>query len=293
MSKILVTGASGFVGRNICKRLIQGGYDVYGLSRSQPAVEGLNYIKGDVRYVSDFPDDAQYDIVHTAALASDNASGDYESVNILGTKNALSVYPDMKFIHISSSSIYNLSDPSDNLAEDSFSPDNYRFFNAYSYTKAQAEKEVVLSSHYRNVPAISLRPHGVYGKDDTTLLPRLLSRVKNKRLILPAGGSVYHSLTHIDNLTEAIMLGLKYEASQVESFNITDQSPVKVIEAIISAAGYTPKVTNVPLPVALVAAKISSRISEYEVRQIGMNRTYDISKAMKTLKYSPSNFVRF
>lgn len=291
--KVLVTGASGFVGRNVCKRLMEEGYDTYGMSRTKPDVKGLKYIQGDIRNASDFPKDDKYDVVHIAALASDDPTGDYEGVNVIGTKNALAAYTDSKFVHISSSSIYNLAKPSEYILENDFSYGSYKFFNHYSRTKAQAEEEVKTSEEYRNVPAISLRPHGVYGKDDTTLLPRLLRRIRNGKLALPEGGEVYHSLTHIDNLTEAVSLGLEYDAKYYESFNVTDRTPVKVSDAIISAAGYSPKIINIPLVLALAAAKLSSQISEYEIRQIGMARTYNINKTMKALGYSPSAFIKF
>ncbi len=293
MRKVLVTGSSGFVGRNVCKALIEKGYDVYGLSRTSPNLPGMTHIGGDIRNEGSFPSDHSYDVVHTAALASDGKEGDYHGVNVQGTANALKAYPDSKFVHISSSSIYNMSKHSDFIKEDEFSSTKYRFYNHYSKTKASAEETVLTSHSFRANPAVSLRPHAIYGEDDTTLLPKLMSRIRKNTLVLPDGGDALHSLTHIKNLVSAVCLALDSSFEEIESFNIADAHPTSIAAAVKSAAPELTRISSIPTTLALAYAKTLRSVSEYEIRQVGMYRTYSIEKAKSLLGYKPSGFVRF
>ena len=66
-----------------------------------------------------------------------------------------------------------------------------------------AEREV--GRHRRG--AVILRPHAVYGPGDTTLLPRLLHARRLGRLIAVGDGRNRISLTHVDNLVQAVIRG--------------------------------------------------------------------------------------
>lgn len=291
MTTIVVTGASGFAGRNISKYLIQQGHEVVGLSRSNPHIMGLNFRQTDLTDISNLPTEFRTaTVVHCAALTADGKSNDFINTNYFGTINALQINPEGKFIHLSSSSIYDLSTSSELVEEDEFRLDKYKFYNDYSLTKSKAEQYLLDSEWNRTVAPISLRPHGIYGEDDTTLLPRLMERIKVGSITLPNGGNVLHSLTNIQNLIHGVEQAMNYDNTTIEAFNITDAEPVLISSAIQSAAKEDIKISSIPTKMLLGIGGRLAGVSEYEARQLGFNRTYSIEKAKTVLGYNPSSF---
>ena len=292
MKKIIITGVTGFVGRHLAEEFAVRGYHVIGVSRSKPHMERIEWFKSDLgeRGLGVLPKEYwDVPVVHCAALASDGKlSPAFTKANIQGTLNALQLAPDGRFIHISSSSIYDLSKPSQRLTEEEFSISKYKFYNGYGYTKAIAE-QIVLQSK-REIPAVTLRPHGIYGPGDTTLMPKIEKRIRNGKLMLPNGGNVYHSLTHVHNVVQAVLKVLEYTQTYAEAFNVTDAEPVLLRDALFQSLPHLEEIKNIPYLVA-GAASIAGLVSKYEVAQIGFERTYDITKACELLGYAPTAFM--
>lgn len=294
VTDVLITGVSGFVGRNLAKELIKDKeYKVFGLSRTNPNIPGLEYIEWDLKVP--FPALLKEKfktttIIHCAAYAQDKPlNSTFVDTNILGTINALNLNREGKFVHISSSSIYDLKQKSHQVEETSFNT-TYPHYNGYGYTKNVAE-QIVLQNP-RVIPSITLRPHGVYGEDDTTLFPKIAEKIRNKTLILPNSGKVLHSLTHINNLISAIKLAIHYTPTETSAFNITDKTPILLSEALHQTFGNS-LTKIVPLPTWLVpSVKKIGLITEYEHKQIGFERTYNIQKAETLLGYKPTGFQK-
>jgi nucleoside-diphosphate-sugar epimerase len=314
-NEIVILGASGFVGRNVAKYYIRQGWTVVGLSRTNPEIEGMQYRKFDLLNDRDI-ETGEYcssTIVNCAATASNTARKEAYEVNSTGAVNATHLNPDGKLIHISSSSIYNMRTRSRNVTEDEFSVDGYHHYSLYSHTKALAEQSLLQSDTYRTLAPVSLRPHAVYGRDDTTLLPKLVERIKTStirlpgkyygkqvgRMLLPDAGLHQHSLTNIDNLIQAVDKAVTYAGvnEQVEAFNITDAYSTLLYEAIYMYTLFEQGLSH------LIVKNISTQkleklrklvpkiIGEYELKQVGYERTYNIEKAKTLLKYNPTGFL--
>lgn len=289
---VIVTGVSGFVGSCVAAAFVAKGIEVIGISRSKPKVEGIEWVQADLtKPVSPLlPYSVRTaTVVHCAAEASDGKlSPKFYAANVQGTYNALNINPEGKFIHISSSSIYDLSHSSAFTEEEEFKVNGYKFYNGYGYTKALAEAVVLTTP--RVIPSVTLRPHAIYGVGDTTLFPKLLQRVKNQALVLPNGGNVLHSLTHVSNVVQAVEKSLNFEAKQNTAFNITDAAPVALNEALKKVLPELKTIRNIPSGLLVKAGKLGL-VSEYEIRQVGFNRTYSINKAKALLSYTPTRFV--
>lgn len=290
--RIIVVGCSGFVGRNTVKMLLQQGHQVLGFSRTDPNIDGLDFIPFDIT------DDANYKtesfqeatIINTAALTSNENKGNFEQTNFHSVAKLLTLNPEGRFIHISSSSIYDLSKNSENVTETSFALGAYPFYNPYSEYKAKAEESLLAGRIERKIHPISLRPHAIYGEDDTTLIPTLKERVKNRKIFLPSGGSAKHSLTNIKNLLQAVQLSMFYTPTRPEAFNITDANPVSLAYAVKEALGHHVEVKSLPNKLLLSPLGKILRVSEYEVRQLGYDRIYNLEKACSELNYKPTDF---
>lgn len=291
--RIIVTGCSGFVGRNAVKMLLEQGHHVVGFSRTDPNIPELEYIPFDITDEDNFKTTKYKEatIINAAALTKNDKRGNFEETNYLSVLKLLGLNPEGKFIHISSSSIYNLGKASENVKEESFQLGEYLFYNPYSEYKAKAEKALLDGRVERDIPPISLRPHAIYGEDDTTLIPALRERVKGSKILLPDGGQVEHSLTNINNLLQAIQLGMSYNPTKPEAFNITDANSVTIASAVKEALGNHIEVKRIPTKVLLGIVGKLLGVSEYEIRQLGLKRTYDLSKARAELGYDPTDFI--
>lgn len=290
--RIIVAGCSGFVGRNAVKMLLRKGFHVIGFSRTDPKIEGLEFVKFDLTDERNFQteDYTEATIINAAAITHGDDVRAYEETNYKAVLRLLELNPAGRFIHISSSSIYDLGKASKMVNEAEFSLTGYKFYNPYSQYKAKAEEALLSGVIPRTVQPISLRPHAIYGEDDTTLMPALEARVRRGRLFLPRGGEAQHSLTHISNLLHAIECSLSYTATKPEAFNVTDSEATTVAYAVRSAIGGQLKIKKVPTSFLLSGAGRLLRVPEYEVRQLGFERTYDLTKAKTVLGYEPSGF---
>lgn len=292
VKQIIITGASGFLGRNVIQHFMhQTDTEIIGVSRTNPRFEEIEWIKADISkpLTSLFPSNVKdATVIHCAAKTEDGKlSKTFYSTNVNGTVNALNIAPEGKFIHISSSSIYDLSKPSHNILETEYNLDSYKFYNGYSYSKAVAE-QIVLSTN-RVSPAISLRPHAIYGAGDTTLIPKIKHRIRNGKLHLPNGGDIEHSLTYVGNVIQAIEKSITADFNKPEAFNITDSNSVNLKETLHQAIPELKKIRTVPSSLVSIAVA-TGVLSPYEVQQIRYNRTYSLTKAQEFLGYAPCSF---
>jgi 2-alkyl-3-oxoalkanoate reductase len=297
--RVAVTGATGFIGGAVARSLAATGHDVLAFGRRQSPDIRAGASIGSYRVwdlaggpLADPPEvDA---VVHAAALADDWASlAEARAVNVGGSQAVLASFPGARFVHLSSSSVYDNFRPTVNAAETT--PPPTRFLSSYSRSKAEAE------AVFASANAAILRPHAVYGPGDTTLLPRVLGALRSGRLSLPGGSTVLHTLTSVDNLVRAVTLALARDAP-TGIFNVGDAEPVilgSVLREIVERKTGAP-VTIRPIPyrVAVAAAALAETgawvsgrrpsLTRYAVSQLGRERTLDLTAARERLGFSPT-----
>lgn len=290
--KIAVTGASGFIGGAVANALVERGHTVTGFARRP---DGWRHLRGRFEQwdITRGIRTGDYDaVVHSAALADDWAPrGEAMLVNQLGTRHVVDSFPGARIVHLSTSSVYDAFGPTVRVTEDAAPVD--RFLSVYSESKTAAELELA------GADAVILRPHAVYGPGDTTLLPRILAGIRGSRLVLPEGARVRHTLTHIDNLIDAVDLSLTGPAGV---YNIGDDTSVllsAVLTEFLSRRGRADAtIRSIPYAVASAAAAALEslhratgrgrpRITRYAVSQLGLERTLDLTAARERLGYTP------
>lgn len=304
--KILVTGATGFIGKSIVNRLLLQDHTVLGSGRSTDKLTHHNYTfqkanltsKDECRLIVEDIDI----IIHCAGKAGTWGSEEgYVSANIVGTKNlieACSVH--QRFINISSPSIYFKFEDQLLLKEDQVPT---TFSNAYAETKYKAEKIVEQANRDGRVQTISLRPRGVIGIGDKNWLPRIISLRAQNKLTQPGDGKNIVDFTSIENLLDAIEICFKTPKENLgRTYNITNGTPEKlwdVIDYSLSAVGLDGQRKKVPAFVAMGAARLSKLyhtlkfthnepdILPLKVGVATYSMTLDISDAREKLGYSP------
>jgi nucleoside-diphosphate-sugar epimerase len=181
-----------------------------------------------------------------------------------------------------------------------------RYLNAYSETKARAERLVRPRSRH-----IILRPHAIYGPGDRVLLPKLLEANYWRRQLAIGDGSNYISLTHVDNLVDATVLGLQalLRGKPTGIFNVADDAPVRLdtaLRAVLVAIGRDVRIVYLPRTLAYAAgallewvfaplgAKQGPCLTRYRVVQLADEYTLDLTRAKTLLGYRPTrSLLRF
>jgi nucleoside-diphosphate-sugar epimerase len=243
---IAVTGATGFVGGHVVDRLLQEGHSVVGYGRrANPRNREhsrLDYRRWDITHG---PIRAEADaVVHCAGSVTEWGSDqEFDAANVTGTQNVLESFSDAEvFVHISTASVYDLTAQKLSVTEDT--PLASRFITGYSRSKVAAERLVAAAPGN----SVVLRPHIVYGPGDTKILPRFLAMRRLGALIVPGDGKARLSVTHVENLAQAVVRAIARRAGH-EVFNIADSVTGTVDDLLTSlqlAFDLEPRIWHVP-----------------------------------------------
>jgi 2-alkyl-3-oxoalkanoate reductase len=226
--KLLITGASGFIGGRFLQRFAaQPDLQLLGIGRR--ALNAPNYRALDLSQrgaldatLREFSPEV---VIHAAALSSPFAPRrEYLRHNVGATRHVVEscrMHGQPKLIYISSSSVHY--QPRDQLGMREDDPIGPTFANAYAETKAAGE---VLVRGYPGAWTI-LRPRAVFGPGDTVLFPRLLAAAERGNLpqIVRKGPAAVGDLISVDALTD-YMLRAAQRSDAVGAFNLSHGEPV-------------------------------------------------------------------
>jgi nucleoside-diphosphate-sugar epimerase len=239
--------------------------------------------------------------VHCAALSQPfGRRADFLATNVGGTRAVLDLATRLgvgRFVHISSPSVYfALRDHMDQREDQPLPPP----FNAYAETKAMAEALVLAAPH---LGPVILRPRGIYGAGDRSLLPRLLRAARSGPLPLFRQGAARIDLTHVDDVVAAILAALTVGAeAEGQTFNISggEVLPIRQIaEAACACAGLVPRWRRLPLRPVLWAAGLAEvaalclpsqpepPVTRYGLGLFAYAQSLNLAKANRLLTWSP------
>jgi len=226
---ILVTGANGFVGSVLCKKLLERGYKVKGLVRKTSDLSLLEGVPIQ-KVIGSLEDTASLEkavenvslVYHVAAAVTDWGIFNYFwQVNVEGTKNLLeaSVRAGVrKFVYVSSVAVHSFIG-AENMNESS--PQLPTPF-PYCQTKRETEKLVMDYHHRGKIIVTIVRPGDVFGPGDRTSLLKMRKMLESGTMAYIDGGETLGAFTYVENLAEGLILaGIKKEADG-EVYVITD-----------------------------------------------------------------------
>jgi len=186
------------------------------------------------------------------------ASAAFHRANVIGTQTALKLAERAgarRFVYVSTPSVYFRFRDQIGLREDAALP---RPVNAYARTKRMAENLVLAAPR---LDAIILRPRGLYGAGDTSLLPRLIAAARKRALPLMNDGRAATDLTYVGDVADAICAALTVVPAPAHRiFNISGGEALNVRDVANRAtkrAGVTARWRPAPTSLVLAYARAS------------------------------------
>ena len=309
MASAFVTGGSGFIGGRLIERLRAEGWSVRALARSTTAAErvsalGAEPVSGDLDAVDAMRAGAEgcEAAFHSAAMLGDwGDPAEFERGNVIGTRNALGACAAAgvrRFVHIGTEAALMAGAPLVQVDETTpLRPDSRAL---YSSTKAQAEQAVRAASR-DGFETVVLRPRFVWGRGDTTLLPRLSEMVRSGRFAWIGGGRHLTDTAHVDNVVEGLMLAAA-RGRAGEAYFVTDGEPVvfrEFVSAMLATQGVDEPGRSLPVPVASAVATVGEAawralplpgqppLTRFVLWASSQECTIRIDKARSELGYEP------
>lgn len=296
--KVLVTGASGFVGSALCAYLVAKGHIVRGAVRSTPGkpLPGVEY-----RSVSDLSVDTDWRealagidaVVHCAARVHimNEASVDpltaFREVNVKGTACLAEQAVDSgvkRFVYISSIKVNGESTREHPFkADDTPAPED-----PYGISKWEAEQDLRELAEKTGLEVVIIRPPLVYGPGVRANFLRLMQGVMSG-VPLPLGAiNNRRSMVALDNLVDLIEVCLNHPAAINQTFLVSDGEDISIkalLHRIAVALGRPTRLISVPVSVLWAIARLFGK-SDFAQRLCG-SLQIDISKTRDRLNWSP------
>lgn len=290
--RALVTGATGFIGSHLAKRLVAEGVQVRALVRQpekgrQLAGRGIEPVQGDITVPATLAPAMQdcHIVFHAAAWVGEGGSkANVWTVNVEGTQNvveAAAAAGVVRFIHLSSCAVYG---SLQKFNVDETTPTRKRG-NLYGDSKVAAEEVVFRAYREHGLPVVVARASQVYGPGSYQFTIRPVELIKSGKMVLIDGGRYLCKPIFIDNLVDGLILCAQSEAAIGEAFNLADDTPIPWRD-FFGAYGRmlnTPSFPAVPFALAWLVALYHEIRAAIKGQKASLNRG-----AVKALRSSNS-----
>lgn len=306
--KVLITGATGFLGKYIIQELEENNYEIVAFGRNENIgrsleSEKVSFFKGDFTKIEDLYEATNNVdmIIHAGALSTVWGKWeDFYQTNVIGTENVLKVCRKRKIkklIYISSPSIYASAKDQIAIKEEEAPPEND--LNFYIKSKIIAEKKI---KEYSDVASVILRPRGIFGIGDTSIIPRLLKLNKEKAIPLFNNGENKVDISCVENVALAVRLALESEKAVGNTYNITNDEPMafkEILDLFFSEMNMAGNYRHLNYNFMKIVVSILESIykilkidkepilTKYTLYLLRYSQTLSIEKAKKDLAYKP------
>ncbi len=297
--RILVTGATGFIGQSLCEYLAESGLKLTACCRTMPEVSfdsGIDSIEtGDLTAETDYTlwlENIDC-VIHLSGRAHVMHSEDkfqalerFRQENVAVTKNLVKQCVEQgvrRFIYISSIKVHGEYSIQPFKADDPVQPED-----PYAISKLEAEQSLISRCLSSEMEYVIIRPPLVYGPGVKGNFSRLI-QLLNKPFPLPFG-SIHNqrSLVNLQNLNHFIYCCIDHPDARNEVFLVSDGQDLSTTELIKLIRRYQPgkaRLIKFPEPVLFWLGKILSK--EAEIQRLCGCLQVDITKNKQLLDWEP------
>ena len=270
--RVLVTGAAGFIGSNLCEALLGAGNEVVGVDSFVPnypepqkranlaslaVYETFTFIEAAVEGMesSDYPSGIDA-VCHLAGLPGVRTSWEpqqfssYVEANVAGTQAVLrhALESDVaKFVYASSSSVYGGATSSQSLSETQLP----RPTSPYAVTKLSGEHLCSLYGSELGLDTLSLRFFTVFGpgqRPDMAMHRMINSAVTGQPFTVFGDGKQERDFTFVGDIVRAIVLSLSSDVPKGTVLNVGGGTPVGLLDVV----QHLERILNRPVPLQFV-----------------------------------------
>ena len=290
--KILITGASGFVGGALWRRARLAGHEVLALGRRQLSEADYHSVDLCAPLSCEFRPDV---VVHAAARSSPWGSRlEFERQNVLATRHVIDFceHAGRPFLlHISTSTV--MYDHSHQFELDEETPLPAKPINLYAETKRRSEELV----HAYSGASCIVRPRAVFGPGDTVVFPRILRAAAAGRLpLIESHQTVMGDLIYIDTLVDYLLRIAELRATG--TYLLTNNQPVAILSflaGVFDKLGLPQPTRRIPVGRALAFAALMEGIytvlpflgeppiTRYGVSVFAYSKTFKVARALRDL----------
>ena len=299
--KVLVTGATGFLGGSLTRRLHSMGWDVTALGRNPKKLnqledDGIRVLQIDLKDKTALANACknQEIVFHCAALPS--PWGNFElfyQANVIGTRNVIAAAIENnveRFVFFSTVAVYG---ESNKMLDESVFP---KPATAYGSSKLDAERLVLAASELKTTV---LRLPVVYGARDRGNVAKLIEAIRRNRYFIVGAGQNLKSMVAVENVVSAALLVANDERAIGETFLVTDERPYSQEEIAATIAKLLGRKQPAKLPrwLLLLAGQagdlverltgINLPFSSDRIRKLSSNTIYSSAKIESVLGFKP------
>lgn len=287
--KVFLTGATGFVGRNMLQRLRERGHAVRALVRAPEKANalgqtGAELVAGDVVSGAGLDKGLQGcdAVIHLVGIIIEKGSNTFESVHHLGTRNVVEAAKRAgigRFVQMSALGVR---------------PDGVA---AYQTSKWRGEEEVRKSG----IPYCILRPSLIFGPGDG-FVTQMIQTMRSAPIFRPVPGSGAPKFRpiFIGDVTACFERALTVAAAtnkMIELGGAEELTLNQVLAEIARCAGVRKPAVHIPMPLMLIGARLLQRILKNppvtvdQLRMLRQGSTCDIGPMVRILGVQPRGFA--
>jgi dihydroflavonol-4-reductase len=304
--RVLVTGATGFTGGHLARRLAQCGDDVRALVRAPDdhqdlSENGIDLVAGDLRDITALERAVSgIDVVyHIAAVYRQAGIGaeTYRAVNAIAVRDLVgraAAAGVRRVVHCSTVGVHgDVENPPAN--EDA----PLRPGDVYQVTKLEGERLARETGSQLGIEVTIVRPTGIYGPGDRRLL-KLFRGVARRRFVTLGNGGIYYHLTYIDDLVEGFRLCGTHPRAAGRTYILAGGEVTtlnELVGLVAEGAGVPRPGCHLPVwPFWLAGAlcetvcvplRIEPPIYRRRVDFFTKSRAFDIARARQEIGYAP------
>lgn len=308
--RVFVSGATGFIGIQLVKRLIEQGHEVHALYRSESKADlirlpGVRLFKGDIldRESLDLAMETCKEAYHVAAFAGVWARdrGMVFRLNVDGALNVIDSAGRKGVRRVVLTSTAGILGPSEKEAVHEASPGPASFFTDYEASKYQLEQKL-LGRTEGNPEVVIVNPTRVYGQgllSESNGVSRMIKQyVKGKWRFIPGNGKSSGNYVHVEDVVSGHLLAMqKGKAGERYLLGGENISYLQLFNLVREVSGIRRRLFKVPLWIMLTAAILMVGISKLSgrtplivpnlVRKFNRNWIVSSEKAIRDLGYQP------